>query len=647
MWNDVIASNLASADAARQYAARHHPQATSFEELHALDYLRLRLPAARRRPPGVRGARRHPGGARHLPAVDFAAAYAIGAVPARYALERRQWAEAAALVEPRSLSLETFTFGAAHFAFAARSGPRARGDAPEARQAMARLEELAKGMTDPRQQYFARQAGMQLEAVRGWVAFAEGRPDEAERLLREAADADDALGKHPVSPGSLLPAREMLADFLLERGKVREALAEYEECLKLNPGRLNSLYGAGRAAERAGERDVARQRYAELAAMVATDADRPEVAQRPRVSRGRGPAAGGRSARASRNDGSLSASARLVAASPARRLAVDVVALSFLCLPAAPARAVRDRHRRRHRARHSGAVVPGAKVTLTNTATGVARRDHRRRRQLRVLHRQSRHLPRHGRKAGLLDRAADNVEVRVGARLRVDLRAGGRPGAREGRGHGVVACSRPTSSQRGQVITRRQARAAAERPRVLGAGAAHDRRPPVGAEHEHQRHAARGRVQRQRPAQHVQQLPDRRRRQQRLRHQQPGLLEPGDAAAARRGRRVPGRHQQQSAEYGRAAGATINVAYRSGANQLQRRRSGSSSATPALNATGFFKPADGQKPPLDRNQFGGVLGGPIVRNRAFFFGDFEGFRQDRKHGGVSSRSRPRRSARAS
>ena len=278
MWSDVIASNLASTDAARQYAASHHPQATSFEELHGLDYLIYgylqrgddrRASEVLATTQAVRAT---------VPAVDFAAAYATGAVPARYALERRQWAEAAALVEPRSPSLETFTFGAAHFAFARALGAARAGRAPEARQAMARLEELAKGMTDPRQQFFARQAGMQLEAVRGWVAFAEGRPEEAERLLRGAADADDALGKHPVSPGSLLPARELLGDFLLERGRARKALVEYEACLKLNPGRLNSLYGAGSAAERAGERDVARGYYAQLSTMVARDATRPEVA---------------------------------------------------------------------------------------------------------------------------------------------------------------------------------------------------------------------------------------------------------------------------------------------------------------------------------------------------------------------------------
>ena len=85
----------------------------------------------------------------------------------------------------------------------------------------------------------------------------------------------------------------------------------------------------------------------------------------------------------------------------------------------------------------------------------------------------------------------------------------------------------------------------------------------------------------------------------------------------------------QSAEYGRAAGATVNVAYRSGANRIHGDAWEFFRDT-ALNATTYFKPTDGQKPPLRRNQFGGVLGGPIVKNKAFFFADFEGFHQDRK-----------------
>src|SRR5206468_8313721 len=85
----------------------------------------------------------------------------------------------------------------------------------------------------------------------------------------------------------------------------------------------------------------------------------------------------------------------------------------------------------------------------------------------------------------------------------------------------------------------------------------------------------------------------------------------------------------QSAEYGRAAGATVNVAYRSGTNQIHGDTWEFFRDT-ALNAETFFKPVDGSKPPLRRNQYGFTIGGPIVRNKAFFFGDFEGFRQDKK-----------------
>src|SRR6185436_11165377 len=84
----------------------------------------------------------------------------------------------------------------------------------------------------------------------------------------------------------------------------------------------------------------------------------------------------------------------------------------------------------------------------------------------------------------------------------------------------------------------------------------------------------------------------------------------------------------QSAEYGRSAGATVNVAYKSGTNQLHGAGWEFNRNT-ALNATGYFTPPNGQKPTMQRNQFGGVLGGPIVRSTAFFFGDYEGFRQDR------------------
>ncbi len=278
MWQEVVASNMASAGAARDYAAEKYPGVHSFDELHALDYLiygylQTGQDALARSVVDTAASVRTT-----FPAVDFAVAYATGAIPARYALERRQWSEAAALTRVPSTSWELYPFGGAHLAFARAFGAARAGKLDAARAAQADLGKLAEGMTDPRQAYFQKQAQMQMRIVDGWLAYAVGQPEVAEKALREAADADELLGKHPVSPGSLLPAREVLADFLAERGQNREALAEYEATLKLTPRRFNSLFGAGRAAERSGQVALAAKYYTELTSMVAAGSDRSEVA---------------------------------------------------------------------------------------------------------------------------------------------------------------------------------------------------------------------------------------------------------------------------------------------------------------------------------------------------------------------------------
>ncbi len=278
MWSEVISSNLASADASRQYAARAHPDATSFEELHALDYMVYGYlqtgqdAMAKAVVDQIRAVRKT------SPEVDFAASYAMGAVPARYALERRQWDEAATLVDPPLPTWMKLPLGAGHLAFARALGAARAGRVEDARRAITQLEQVAAVLTEPRQQYFGKQAAMQVGVVKGFLAEAEGRSADAEKLLREAADSDDLLGKHPVSPGTLLPSRELLADFLLAKGRAKEALAEYEACLKVNPRRFNTVSGAARAAEAGGDGATARRYYADLLAIVTPDATRPEVA---------------------------------------------------------------------------------------------------------------------------------------------------------------------------------------------------------------------------------------------------------------------------------------------------------------------------------------------------------------------------------
>ena len=248
----------------------------------------------------------------------------------------------------------------------------------------------------------------------------------------------------------------------------------------------------------------------------------------------------------------------------------------------------------------SGASVPDATVTLTNTTTGVAA-TRTTTGQARTSSRPSRRAPTSSppRRPGSRSRSSTTSRCRSARACASTCRWRSARSPRRSRSRASAPLVETDSSQRGQVITGdADPRAAAERPRVLVARAADDRRPPVGAEQEQQRHAARGRVQRQRPAQHLQQLPDRRRRQQRLRHEQPGLLEPGDAAAARRGRRVPGRHQQQERRVRPRRPARRSTSRTAAAPTSFTATAWEFFRDTALNATAYFKPADGPKPPL-------------------------------------------------
>jgi tetratricopeptide (TPR) repeat protein len=112
------------------------------------------------------------------------------------------------------------------------------------------------------------------------VAYGEGKKEDAVDLLRRAADAEDILGKHPVSPGALVPAREQLGDLLLKLDRPKEAEREFEAALKIYPGRFRGLYGAAQAAEQIGEKEKAYHYYAKLTEQTAkANSSRSEIAQ--------------------------------------------------------------------------------------------------------------------------------------------------------------------------------------------------------------------------------------------------------------------------------------------------------------------------------------------------------------------------------
>lgn len=267
MWKESIDSNLASSAAARDYSARAHGGATTNDDLHALDYLEFaylqtgREAQARAIVEHLRTIRSF------FPERDFAAAYAMGAIPARWTLERRRWTEAADLVSPHPEILKAFPFAEAHIEFARAVGGARGGRLDAARAALQRLAELRDALKEPKFQWWINQIEIQRLAAAGWLARAEGKNDEAEARLREAAALEDKAGTHPVTPGQILPAREQLGDLVLEFDRPADALVEYEKSLEAFPNRFHGHYGAARAAQRSGKPEAARKHYEHLMEM--------------------------------------------------------------------------------------------------------------------------------------------------------------------------------------------------------------------------------------------------------------------------------------------------------------------------------------------------------------------------------------------
>jgi tetratricopeptide (TPR) repeat protein len=271
LWQESIGSNLDSEASANGIVAKKHPGAASQDSLHALDYLEYAYlqsgQVEKARAVLDRAAR-----AQSFDTPSFAAGYALAAIPARYALERRAWQEAARLQPPPAkLPWEHFSYALAVTPFARAVGAARSGDPATARVAVDELQRIQAGLAEKPVAGPYDWAG-QVESLRlgaaGWLAQAEGRSQEALALLRQAAELQDKVGKHPVTPGEVLPARELLADLLAELGQKAEALAEYEATLAANPGRLNALRGAAAAADQAGQTAKARELRTAIASQI-------------------------------------------------------------------------------------------------------------------------------------------------------------------------------------------------------------------------------------------------------------------------------------------------------------------------------------------------------------------------------------------
>ena len=277
-WKESIASNRAAAGVAPEGAYDTH---------HAFDYmvyahLQLAQDGA---------ARQAVAESRAMKAVDhFAAAFAYLAMPARIALERGEWAEAAAL--PMIPAADAYPWkkypqAEAINAFARGIGAARAGNAAAAREQQTRLVALRDAAKEAKLTYWVEQLDIQAALVGALAQCAEGKADDCIGGLKAAAAREDATEKHVVVPGPLVPARELLADMLLEQKKFAEALAEYEAVMKKEPNRYRAIAGAMAAAQGAGDQAKARTLAAELVKLASeTDSQRASLQQAKQLAGG-------------------------------------------------------------------------------------------------------------------------------------------------------------------------------------------------------------------------------------------------------------------------------------------------------------------------------------------------------------------------
>jgi hypothetical protein len=280
MWQDSIQSNLASASAAKRKIAETMPGAAAQDQLHAMDYLMYAFLQGGQ-DDQAKSILDEATAYNEVEQIVFQAAFSWSAVPARFALERRRWKEAASLkLHPAKFPWERFRFAEANLHFARAIGAARSGDPATAQQEVQQLASIQEAIGAAKGGYdWATQVQIQHHAAAAWLAQAEGKSDEAVRLLRTAAELEDTTDKHPVTPGSILPAREMLGDLLIERKQPALALKEYEAVLHMTPNRFNSLYGAAHAAELMGNRRTARSYYSKLITMCSAGTGQREELQ--------------------------------------------------------------------------------------------------------------------------------------------------------------------------------------------------------------------------------------------------------------------------------------------------------------------------------------------------------------------------------
>lgn len=279
LWQEMVEGNKASYGAAKAELKETTLGVGTYDALHAMDYMVFGY-LQQAQDKAAKQLVDEAAAIQKVNVENFVAAYALAAIPARYALERGDWKQAAALkLSPGDLAWNKFPQAEGILVFASGLGAVRSGDVAAARNNVEHLQALKEAMTAAKIGYWAGQTDFQIKTVNAWIALAEKRNGEAVQLMRAAAEAEEASDKHPVTPGNVVPSRQLLGDMLLTLNQPAQALTEFERSLKRDPNRFRGVYGAARSAELTGDKAKAKQYYGALLTLAAKrDSDRPELA---------------------------------------------------------------------------------------------------------------------------------------------------------------------------------------------------------------------------------------------------------------------------------------------------------------------------------------------------------------------------------
>ena len=260
LWDLSLDSNHDSTHSAAAYTKRANLSGEYDEGLHSMDYLMYALLQTTRDDEAERLLGQLAGIAK-TNTENFKVAYTYAASPARYVLERRAWKEASELVLIRSdFAWDDFGW-AQSIHYYARGIGAARDGRPEAARAeLAIIRDLQGKLAEATLPYWKEQVQVHIDALTAWILYAEGDVEQALQKAAAAADREDTVDKHPVTPGEVLPARELYADMLLETGDSANALRQYSKVLTVAPNRLNAMIGVVNAAMAGGDQPLA-ERY--------------------------------------------------------------------------------------------------------------------------------------------------------------------------------------------------------------------------------------------------------------------------------------------------------------------------------------------------------------------------------------------------